>query len=43
MTARTKAAAVRETMHDFLLVSTFGFWAMLLGFLPVAAIHTLAI
>ena len=32
--------AAREMMRDFLLVS-FGFWALLLGFLPVAAIHAL--
>jgi len=28
-------------MRDFLLVSSFGFWALLLGFLPVVAIHAL--
>jgi len=38
----TKQIAVRETMRDLLVVSTFGFWAVLLGFVPVAAIHLLA-
>ena len=34
--------AVQETMRDFLMVSSFGFWAMLIGFVPVAALHILA-
>lgn len=38
----SKQIAVRETMRDLLMVSTFGFWAVLLGFVPVAAIHLLA-
>jgi len=38
----TKQIAVRETMRDLLVVSTFGFWAVVLGFAPVAAIHLLA-
>lgn len=38
----TKHTAARERIGDFLLVSSFGFWALLLGFLPVAAIHMLA-
>ena len=42
MTTQTTQAAVRETMRDLLIVSSFGFWAVLLGFMPVAAIHTLA-
>ena len=33
---------VRETMRDFAIVSSFGFWAMMLGFVPVATIHFLA-
>jgi hypothetical protein len=33
--------AVQETARDFLVVSAFGFWAMVLGFVPVVAIHTL--
>lgn len=42
MTTQTTQAAVRETMRDLLVVSSFGFWAVLLGFMPVAAIHMLA-
>ena len=34
-------SAVRETARDMLIVSVFGFWATILGFAPVAAIHTL--
>ncbi len=34
-------AAVHETARDVLMVSAFGFWAMMLGFVPVIAIHTL--
>ena len=41
MTRRITRAAAREMMRDFLLVSSFGFWALLLGFLPVVAIHAL--
>jgi hypothetical protein len=42
MTMQTMRAAVRETIRDVLMVSSFGFWALLLGFVPVAAIHVLA-
>jgi hypothetical protein len=28
-------------MQDFLLVSSFGLWAMLLGLSPVLAVHAL--
>lgn len=31
-----------ETKQDFLIVSSFGLWAMLLGFSPVLAIRLLA-
>ena len=41
MTTQVKASA-RETVQDFLMVSSFGFWAMLIGFVPVATIHYLA-
>jgi hypothetical protein len=34
-------ATVRETARDVLMVSAFGFWATILGFVPVVAIHTL--
>jgi len=40
-TMQITRTAAREMMRDFLLVSSFGFWALLLGFLPVAAIHAL--
>ena len=33
---------VRERVQDVLMVSSFGFWAMLIGFVPVATIHFLA-
>jgi len=33
-------AAVRETTRDVIIVSAFGFWATILGFVPVVAIHT---
>jgi hypothetical protein len=42
MTSRTPAlarAARMETARDLLMVSTFGFWAFLLGLAPVIAIH----
>lgn len=42
MTTQIKQAAMRDTVQDFIMVSTFGFWAVLLGFVPVAAIHMLA-
>ena len=35
-------AKTRESVQDFLMVSSFGFWAMMLGFVPVATIHYLA-
>jgi hypothetical protein len=41
MSIRTKAA-VRQTAHDVLIVSAFGFWATMLGFLPVLAIYGLS-
>jgi len=30
-----------ERIRDILMVSSFGFWAVLLGFAPVFAVHTL--
>jgi hypothetical protein len=45
MITQSRRASARETMQDFLqdflMVSSFGFWAVLLGFVPVAAIHML--
>jgi hypothetical protein len=40
MSMQTRAA-MHETGRDMLIVSAFGFWATVLGFVPVAAIHTL--
>jgi hypothetical protein len=40
MSMQTKAA-VRETARDVLIVSVFGFWAVMIGFVPVIAIHAL--
>ena len=34
--------STRETMRDFAIVSSFGFWAVMLGFVPVATIPYLA-
>lgn len=33
--------ARRETVRDLLVISTFGFWALLLGLAPVLGIATL--
>jgi hypothetical protein len=33
--------AVRETLRDFMVVSSFCFWAVLIGFVPVFAIRAL--
>jgi hypothetical protein len=41
MATQTRAK-VREGVQDLLMVSSFGFWAMMLGFVPVATIHFLA-
>jgi hypothetical protein len=40
MSMQTRVA-VHETARDMLVVSAFGFWATVLGFMPVVAIHTL--
>jgi hypothetical protein len=34
-------SARRETIHDYLLVSAFGLWAMVIGLSPVLAFHML--
>jgi Na+-transporting NADH:ubiquinone oxidoreductase subunit NqrC len=41
MATQTKTN-VRESVQDILMVSSFGFWAMMLGFVPVATIHFFA-
>jgi hypothetical protein len=40
MSTQTKAA-MHETARDMLVVSAFGFWATVLGFVPVVAVHAL--
>jgi hypothetical protein len=40
MSIQTRAQ-LHETARDCLIVSAFGFWALLLGFMPVVAIHAL--
>ena len=39
--SRYPASARAERMQDFLLVSSFGLWAALLGLSPVLAFHLL--
>ncbi|HLZ06224.1 MAG TPA: hypothetical protein VKR55_29245 [Bradyrhizobium sp.] len=34
-------AVMRETAQDFAVVAAFGFWAVMIGFVPVVAIHVL--
>jgi hypothetical protein len=34
-------SARTETMQDFLMLSSFGLWAMLLGLVPVLGFHFL--
>jgi hypothetical protein len=33
--------ALRQTAHDFVIVSAFGFWAVMIGSVPVIAIRML--
>jgi hypothetical protein len=40
MSVNTKMA-VRETVRDFAVVSSFCFWAVMIGFMPIVAIHAL--
>ena len=39
--SQNRQSAQRERMQDFLMLSSFGFWTVLLGFAPVFAIHSL--
>jgi hypothetical protein len=34
-------AALRETAQDFAVVAAFGFWALVIGFVPFAAFRVL--
>ena len=40
MTTQSAPAADHQTGRDLLLVSLFGFWAVVLGIMPVLAIHS---
>jgi hypothetical protein len=41
MTNHTKNSARSERLQDLLMLSSFGFWAVLLGLAPVFAYHSL--
>jgi hypothetical protein len=41
MTNRANKSALAEKLQDVLMLSSFGFWAVLLGFMPVLAYHSL--
>jgi hypothetical protein len=41
MTTQTKNCARAEKLQDLLMLSSFGFWAVLLGLAPVLAYHSL--
>jgi hypothetical protein len=45
MNNATKDAAYEhsERTHDVILVSTIALWAMLIGFVPVAAMHLIGV
>jgi hypothetical protein len=40
-TAGISSYGRKETARDVLIVSSFGFWALLLGLAPVLAFHSL--
>jgi hypothetical protein len=41
MTNQAKNSARSEKLQDLLMVSSFGFWAVLLGLAPVLVYHSL--
>jgi hypothetical protein len=41
MTNQTTNSARSEKLQDLLMLSSFGFWAVLLGLAPVLAYHSL--
>jgi len=41
MTTQTRNCARAEKLQDLLMLSSFGFWKVLLGFAPVVAYHSL--
>jgi hypothetical protein len=42
MTTQAMRAADNQTARDILVVSSFGLWAVVLGFMPVLAIYGLS-
>ena len=42
MSVRT-VAVLREAARDFMIVSPFVFWAVMIGFMPVVAVKTLLV
>ena len=42
MSVRTNSA-LREAARDFMIVSAFAFWAVMIGFMPVVAVKTLLV
>jgi hypothetical protein len=41
MTTQARNCARAEKLQDFLMLSSFGFWTILLGFAPVVTYHSL--
>jgi hypothetical protein len=41
MTNQANKSTLAEKLQDLLMLSSFGFWAVLLGFMPVLAYHSL--
>jgi hypothetical protein len=41
MTNQANKSTPAEKLQDLLMLSSFGFWAVLLGFMPVLAYHSL--
>jgi hypothetical protein len=42
MTTQTKRVGDYQTVRDIMLASSFGLWAVLLGFMPVMVIYGLS-
>jgi hypothetical protein len=41
MTVQTRTFARAEKLRDVLMLSSFGFWALLLGLAPILILHSL--
>jgi hypothetical protein len=41
MTIQAKNYARAEKLQDLVILSAFGFWTVLLGFVPIVAYHSL--